>query len=332
MYKVVVVEDEEIARKGIIFTINWEALNCMIAGEAANGEEGAAVIRRLSPDIIVTDLKMPRMDGVEMIQMLRCEGNRAKFIILTAYGDFKYAQSAVKLGVSDYLLKPLKDGDLEQAVTRIIAQLEERDQIRQKEEEETPVFRFNAGRKAKNKYVEQAIKYICEHYKEDINISTVAEQLQISEGYLSRVFKKETDYTFTTYLSHYRMKVAMELLKEGKLKVYEVADSVGYSDTAYFSAQFKKVVGIAPSEYQERSGDTDYTVFVLSESFLHLPLRPIFRQLHPNFRGGRNANASEILGTIDKKSSRKIKYKKIPRVHCFAPGKKCVHQKIIMLS
>ena len=248
MYKVVVVEDEEIARKGIIFTINWEALNCMIAGEAANGEEGAAVIRRLSPDIIVTDLKMPRMDGVEMIQMLRCEGNRAKFIILTAYGDFKYAQSAVKLGVSDYLLKPLKDGDLEQAVTRIIAQLEERDQIRQKEEEETPVFRFNAGRKAKNKYVEQAIKYICEHYKEDINISTVAEQLQISEGYLSRVFKKETDYTFTTYLSHYRMKVAMELLKEGKLKVYEVADSVGYSDTAYFSAQFKKVVGMGQVE------------------------------------------------------------------------------------
>ena len=221
MYKVVVVEDEEIARKGIIFTINWDALNCMIAGEAANGEEGAEVIRRLSPDIIVTDLKMPRMDGVEMIAKLREQGNRAKFIILTAYGDFKYAQSAVKLGVSDYLLKPLKDGDLEQAVTRIIDQLEEGDRLRQKE-----------------------------HYKEDINISTVAEQLQISEGYLSRVFKKETDYTFTTYLSYYRMKVAMELLKEGNLKVYEVADAAGYSDTAYFSAQFKKIVGIAPSEYQ----------------------------------------------------------------------------------
>ena len=148
MYKVVVVEDEEIARKGIIFTINWDALNCMIAGEAANGEEGAEVIRRLSPDIIVTDLKMPRMDGVEMIAKLREQGNRAKFIILTSYGDFKYAQSAVKLGVSDYLLKPLKDGDLEQAVTRIIDQLEEGDRLRQKEEEETPIFRFNADRKA----------------------------------------------------------------------------------------------------------------------------------------------------------------------------------------
>ena len=114
------------------------------------------MIRRLSPDIIVTDLKMPRMDGVEMIAKLREQGNRAKFIILTAYGDFKYAQSAVKLGVSDYLLKPLKDGDLEQAVTRIIDQLEEGDRLRQKEEEETPIFRFNADRKAKNKYVERS--------------------------------------------------------------------------------------------------------------------------------------------------------------------------------
>ena len=69
---------------------------------------------------------------------------------------------------------------------------------------------------------------------------------------LSRVFKKRDDYTFTIYLSYYRMKVAMELLKEGNLKVYEVADAAGYSDTAYFSAQFKKIVGIAPSEYQDR--------------------------------------------------------------------------------
>lgn len=150
MYKVVVVEDEEIARKGIIFTINWDALNCMIAGEAANGEEGAEVIRRLSPDIIVTDLKMPRMDGVEMIAKLREQGNRAKFIILTGLmGILNMPRVAVKLGVSDYLLKPLKDGDLEQAVTRIIDQLEEGDRLRQKEEEETPIFRFNADRKAK---------------------------------------------------------------------------------------------------------------------------------------------------------------------------------------
>ena len=160
MYKVIVVEDETMVRRGIILTIDWAALDCVIAGEAANGEEGAELAVRLSPDIIVTDVKMPRMDGVEMITKLREQGCRAKFIILTAYSDFKYAQSALRLGVSDYLLKPLKDGDLEQAVTRIIDQLEEGDRLRQKEEEETPIFRFNADRKAKNKYVEQAIKQI----------------------------------------------------------------------------------------------------------------------------------------------------------------------------
>lgn len=253
MYKVIVVEDETMVRRGIILTINWAALDCVIAGEAANGEEGASLAERLSPDIIVTDVKMPRMDGVEMITKLRKEGCRAKFIILTAYGDFKYAQSALRLGVSDYLLKPLKDGDLEQAILHIRSQNE---QGKEKEagEASAPVLLFHADKKSKNKYVAEAIRYIRMHYQENITISTVAEYLEISEGYLSRVLKKETDYTFTSYLTFYRMQVAMSLLKDCRVKVYEVADQVGYSDTAYFSAQFKKLLGVSPSEYQERCG------------------------------------------------------------------------------
>ena len=250
MYKVVVVEDETMARKGIILTIDWSALGCVVVGEAANGEEGAALVARLAPDIVVTDVKMPRMDGVEMITKLRAEGCTAKFIILTAYSDFKYAQSALRLGVSDYLLKPLKDGELEDVVRHIQGQEQNREA---QAAEDAPVFRLNPVKNTKNKYVEQAVQLIREHYREDINISTVAGELEISEGYLSRVFKKETDYTFTSYLTLYRMKIAMNLLKDCRVKVYEVAEQVGYSDTAYFSAQFKKVTGISPSEYQDRS-------------------------------------------------------------------------------
>lgn len=250
MYKVVVVEDETMARKGIILTIDWSALGCVVVGEAANGEEGAALVARLAPDIVVTDVKMPRMDGVEMIAKLRGEGCAAKFIILTAYSDFKYAQSALRLGVSDYLLKPLKDGELEEAVRHIQGQEQDREA---QAKADAPVLRLNPVKNTKNKYVEQAVQLIREHYREDINISTVAGELEISEGYLSRVFKKETDYTFTSYLTLYRMKIAMNLLKDCRVKVYEVAEQVGYSDTAYFSAQFKKVTGISPSEYQDRS-------------------------------------------------------------------------------
>ncbi|MCI6888251.1 MAG: response regulator [Lachnospiraceae bacterium] len=256
MYKVIVIEDETTVRRGIVLTTNWAALNCMVAGEAANGEEGIDLISRLAPDIVVTDVKMPRMDGVEMITKLRQAGCRSSFIILTAHSDFKYAQSALRLGVSDYLLKPLKDGDLEQAILTL---LQKKGEIpaaaRQSHTDGEPaIFRFQPDAPAKNPYVEAAIQFIRNHYREDITISTVARDLEISEGYLSRMFKKETDYTFTNYLIYYRLRLAMTLLKDPRVKVYEAADQTGYSDTAYFSAQFKKIVGLSPSEYQNRYG------------------------------------------------------------------------------
>lgn len=254
MYKVVVVEDETITRRGIVLTVNWASLNCVLAGEAANGEEGAALISRISPDIVVTDVKMPRMDGVEMIGQLRKEGCQTKFIILTAHSDFKYAQSALRMGVSDYLLKPLKDGDLEDAISKITQQDARHKQAQADQTgPDTTILHFNLERHGTSKYVEEAIQYIRAHYQDDITISTVANFLEISEGYLSRVFKKETDYTFTGYLTYYRIRLAMNLLKDCRVKVYEVADQIGYSDTAYFSAQFKKIVGLSPSEYQDRS-------------------------------------------------------------------------------
>ena len=252
MKKVMLVEDEDFILQGIKYIIDWEALSMEIAATAHNGKEALEIFQENPTDIVVTDVKMPRMDGVEMIAKLRENGCQAKFIILTAYSDFKYAQSALRLGVSDYLLKPLKDGELELVVRRIQGQ-EEALESKAAKEQDMPVFRLNPVKNTKNKYVEQAVQLIREHFREDINISTVAGELEISEGYLSRVFKKETDYTFTSYLTRYRMKKAMSLLKDCRVKVYEVAEQVGYSDTAYFSAQFKKLIGISPSEYQDRS-------------------------------------------------------------------------------
>lgn len=317
MYKVMIIEDETTVRRGIVLTIDWFSLGCMIVGEAANGEEGLELVLRLSPDIVVTDVKMPRMDGVEMIQKLRQAGCRSRFIILTAYSDFKYAQSALRLGVNDYLLKPLKDGELEEAVRTLVrtasgsgtgmasgpggnlvtenlaggnqagegqgsgnlapwgqnagsqtpwsqnagnlAPWGQDTRSRAASALESlaaafPIYGFRTDRTTQNRYVEAAIRYIHCHYQEDISISTVSHELEISEGYLSRMFKKETNYTFTNYLIYYRLRLAMELLMDCRMKVYEVADRVGYSDTAYFSAQFKKIVGLSPSEYQGRVG------------------------------------------------------------------------------
>lgn len=242
MLKVLIVEDEEMIRKGIVLTVDWAALDCVVVGEATNGVQGLEAARRLEPSLIITDLKMPQMDGIEMLTALRAEGCTAYIIILTAYDNFAYAQSALRLGAVDYLLKPFHDGDLENAVTRI-------QQRRRPAAEATPI---GAARKGdKSKYVLEAMDYISKHYNEpDISVGTVAQSLNISEGYLSHTFKKETDYTLLNYLTRYRIHKAMELLKDCRVKVYEVAEQVGYRDIAYFSATFKKYAGISPSEYQ----------------------------------------------------------------------------------
>ena len=243
MLRVLIVEDEEMIRKGIVLTVDWTALDCVVVGEAANGVQGLEAARRLKPNLIITDLKMPQMDGIEMLKALRAEGCKAYVIILTAYDNFSYAQSALRLGAVDYLLKPFHDGDLEHAITHL------QNSIAPKAAERDAGVSVRKG--DKSRYVLEAMDYISKHYNEpDISVGTVAESLNISEGYLSHTFKKETDYTLLNYLTRYRIHKAMELLKDCRVKVYEVAEQVGYRDIAYFSATFKKYAGISPSEYQ----------------------------------------------------------------------------------
>lgn len=250
MLKVLVVEDEEMIRRGIVLAVDWAALDCVVVGEAANGEEALAAVERYHPSLIITDLKMPRMDGIEMLRRLREKGNQAYVIILTAYDSFAYAQSALRLGAVDFLLKPFHDGELEQAVQTLRRRIEQGTET--PHPSAPPMLGLKKG--DKSKYVLQAMDYIGEHYQDpNITVGEIAQHLGLSEGHLSHTFKKETDYTLLNYLTRYRIHKAMELLRDCRLKVYEVAEQVGYRDITYFSATFKKLVGISPSEYQDTS-------------------------------------------------------------------------------
>ena len=250
MLKVLVVEDEEMIRKGIVLAVDWAALDCVVVGEASNGEEALAAVERYAPSLIITDLKMPKMDGIEMLRRLRESGNHAYVIILTAYDSFSYAQSALRLGAVDFLLKPFHDGELEQAVQVLRRRMEI--PANGQDLSTPPIPGLKKG--DKSKYVLQAMDYIGEHYHDpNITVGEIAQHLGLSEGHLSHTFKKETDYTLLNYLTRYRIHKAMELLRDCRLKVYEVAEQVGYKDITYFSSTFKKLVGVTPSEYQDTS-------------------------------------------------------------------------------
>ena len=252
MLKVRVVEDEEMIRKGIVLAVDWAALDCVVVGEAANGLQALEAVERYAPSLIITDLKMPVMDGLEMLRQLRERGNNAFVIILTAYDSFAYAQAALRLGAVDFLLKPFHDGELEQAVTRLKQRMDRAGQGGEKGPAPLPLPELKKG--DKSKYVLEAMAYIGEHYHEpNIGVAAIAQHLGISEGHLSHTFKKETDYTLLNYLTRYRIHRAMELLRDCRLKVYEVAGEVGYRDIDCFSAPVKKLVGLSPSDYQDVS-------------------------------------------------------------------------------
>jgi two-component system response regulator YesN len=250
MLKVLVVDDENLVRKGIVLGVDWGKLGCMVVAEASNGLEGLLAAQKYKPDLIIVDIKMPKMDGIEMLTELRKERKDVHAIFLTAYSDFSYAQTAIKLSAADYLLKPFQDGELEEAILRIQKKIED-----SKNQESTDLKDVEAVLKKgyKSKYVKKAIAYIADHYNDrKLSIDTIAESLGISGGYLSHIFKKETDYTLMSYITHCRVHAAMDMLRDCRYKVYEVAEMVGYRDIAYFSSMFKSMVGMTPSEYQER--------------------------------------------------------------------------------
>ncbi len=242
MIRVLMVDDEPLVRHGVAAGMDWASLGCEVVGEAQSGEEGLALARRLKPDLIITDIRMPKMDGITMMNMLREEGCAARCIVLTAHSDFEYARGALLFGADDYLLKPFRDQELTHAVARVCRKMES-----------APAANTPAVKKEPEAtgYVRQAMDYIAGHYAdESISIATIAEHLCVSEGHLSHVFKKQTGMTVTNYLTKTRIDAAMVLLQTGRVKVYEAAAAVGYKDVTYFSATFKKLTGLSPSEVE----------------------------------------------------------------------------------
>lgn len=164
MYKVVIIDDEPIIVEGLGKSVDWDRFGCAVAGMALNGEEGMKLIREIEPDIIFTDIRMPCMDGLTMIAAIRSEFPGTQIAILTGYRDFDYAQRAISLGVTRFLLKPSKMNEIKEALSVMTARLKERDD-RQAPEKETggkdeTVKEESADSAAGSFLVKNAVSYI----------------------------------------------------------------------------------------------------------------------------------------------------------------------------
>lgn len=258
MYKVVIVEDEDIIRKGIIFMVNWLKVNCVVAGEAADGEEGLAKIRQLCPDIVITDVKMPVIDGLQMLEA-SIDDCGYEAIIISGYSEFEYAKKAISLNVTEYLLKPIDFDHLYRTLEKLTAKIDAKQKVKAylRTQQPLPVLPDAAlAGGSKCKYTSKMLAYIQTFYREKISLNDLSRQFKRSSTYLNAKFKKETQYTFNDFLNRYRVLQAVELLKRDDLRMYEIAEAVGFQDYKYFIQVFKKYIGCSPGKFVGRLGNS----------------------------------------------------------------------------
>ena len=241
MYRVVLIDDERLIVEGLRRVVKWEDYRCQVVATAANAVSGAAAIRQFQPHIVFTDIRMPGDDGLTMLAGLRSEYLDMQVIVLTGYRDFQYAQEAIRLGVARFLLKPSKMGEINEALQTVTERLDKAAPEQEREE-----LREHSG----SFLVRQATAYIESHYAEKLTLQDVADACYVSQWHLSKLLNRHTDGNFYDVLNSVRINAAKRLLRDPSLKIGEIAERVGYADTAHFARVFKKLVGMSANEFR----------------------------------------------------------------------------------
>ena len=255
MYKVLICEDEYLIRKGIIFSTDWEKNGCVVAGEADNGEDGIEKIKELKPDIVITDINMPIISGLAMIEATYEEFDYS-VIILTGYNDFNYAQKAIRYGVSEYLLKPVEQDEMDKAIQHAIEQLKMRKHYQHQVESKEAIrsiqlLDVKVQLDSSDDLVNRMVEYIQENYMNKITMKELSEVFSYSETLLNKRFKDGCGTTFNDYLNKVRIQKAIDAMQDESRYVYDIATDCGFKDYKYFTIVFKKYIGCSPKEFMK---------------------------------------------------------------------------------
>lgn len=246
VYKVVLIDDEALIVEGLCQVVDWTGHNCQVAATACDAVSGARAIRQHRPDILFTDIKMPGEDGLTMLAGLRGEFPRMQIAVLTGYRDFEYAQRAIRLGVSRFLLKPSRMDEIEEALTHMTAQLDRLPPQAEQDAELEP----GEDLPANSFLVRQAQTYIQEHHAQRLSLQDVADHCYVSQWHLSKLLNRHLGQTFYDLLNSMRVQQAKKLMEDPALRISEIAERVGYADTAHFSRVFKRLEGISAAEWR----------------------------------------------------------------------------------
>lgn len=244
-YKVIVVEDEALIRRNIVKKVQGLNLGFNVIGSASDGKSALDLIETELPQLVITDIQMPIMDGLELVKALYFTYPNIKVIILSGFHEFEFARQAIQYGVNDYLLKPVIIEELSTALTKIKLQLDSNLTSL------STLANIKSKHVAPQELVTAVELYLRSNYKTEVTLEAIAKSLNFSPDYLSRVYKKSTGKSPLKYLIHLRINEAKRLLTSNlELDIKTIGELVGYSDQYYFSRTFKHNTNHYPSEYR----------------------------------------------------------------------------------
>lgn len=248
MYRVLIVDDEIPVCVGLKKMINWEEFGFQVDAMASNGQEALSLHFANPFDLIITDLKMPVMDGLTLIKNVHDGPHPCEIMIISAFGEFELAQKAMQYGVKYYLVKPLDETIMEGFLSQITEKYELHEQPLTGTPNKDLIQRQYCI--SANGPITEVKRYINTHFGEQLSLNFLAYKYSFSPAYLGRLFKKEVGVSFNDYLRNTRIFASCDMMEDSSLSINEISKKCGYSDPYYFSKQFRQVMDVAPTDYR----------------------------------------------------------------------------------
>ncbi len=258
MYRLIVIDDDVDAVNTISKDFPWEQFGFSQAASFQDGKNALEWLKYHTVSLILCDIKMPEMNGIELARQLHSMHRREKIIFISGYKDFEYARKALEYGVCRYCIKPVTFREMQKTIQTIREDLDNENgmlPLGNENASESPADSKNCS--ISDIKIERIRRYIGQYYA-SVTLNQLAEYLEMNTTYLSHYFKEKTGEKLFDYITAIRLKAALELLKTSDgLNVAEVAEKVGYMNAISFSRSFKKRYGVPPSGVQKDFGSTE---------------------------------------------------------------------------
>ena len=239
MYSVYLVDDDTLILEELINMVPWLDNGFEVVGSQTNPETALEEIQFIKPDVVFCDLKMPEMDGNELIKALKEANVDSEFVMISAYDSFENVRAFFQQSGFDYILKPVNNEDIQMVLEGLVGRLSKK----RPEKNDEPL--------TENPGFNNLVKYVNEHYAEKITLDILSKKFGFSRNYICGLFSKHFNTSLTCYLTDIRMKKAKELLEDKQVLIKEVAVNCGYPEYYHFFRVFKTYYGVSPKEMQE---------------------------------------------------------------------------------